>query len=88
MGGVQVLPGDIILADDEGALAMPLDLAEYIAAHGPQKEAPRGLDPRQDRRRAARFTTTTRRPAEKLAEYDAGNRAAQRRPVNPRRGDA
>ena len=38
MGGAQVLPGDIILADDEGALAMPLDLAEYIAAHGPAKE--------------------------------------------------
>src|SRR5215216_5052712 len=38
MAGAQVLPGDIILADDEGALAMPLDLAEYIAAHGPEKE--------------------------------------------------
>jgi regulator of RNase E activity RraA len=38
MGGAQVLPGDVILADDEGALAMPLDLAEYIAAHGPEKE--------------------------------------------------
>src|SRR5215217_9387756 len=39
MAGSQVLPGDIILADDEGALAMPLDLAEYIAGHGPEKEA-------------------------------------------------
>jgi regulator of RNase E activity RraA len=38
MAGVQVLPGDIILADDEGALAMPLDLAEVIAAAGPPKE--------------------------------------------------
>ena len=38
MAGVQVLPGDIVLADDEGALAMPLDLAEYIAEHGPPKE--------------------------------------------------
>lgn len=38
MAGAQVLPGDIILADDEGALAMPLDLAEYIAEHGPEKE--------------------------------------------------
>jgi regulator of RNase E activity RraA len=37
-GGAQVVPGDKILADDEGALAMPLDLAEYIAAHGPEKE--------------------------------------------------
>jgi 5-oxopent-3-ene-1,2,5-tricarboxylate decarboxylase / 2-hydroxyhepta-2,4-diene-1,7-dioate isomerase len=39
MAGSQVLPGDVILADDEGALAMPLDLAEVIAGHGPQKEA-------------------------------------------------
>ena len=38
MCGVQVLTGDVILADDEGALAMPLHLAEYIAAHGPEKE--------------------------------------------------
>src|SRR5918995_1587257 len=38
MGGAQVLPGDVVLADDEGALAMPLDLAEYIAGHGPPKE--------------------------------------------------
>lgn len=38
MAGAQVLSGDIILADDEGALAMPLDLAEYIAEHGPPKE--------------------------------------------------
>src|SRR4051812_27229955 len=34
MAGVHVLPGDIILADDEGAIAMPLHLAEYIAEHG------------------------------------------------------
>lgn len=38
MGGAQVLPGDVILADDEGVLAMPLELAEYVAAHGPAKE--------------------------------------------------
>jgi regulator of RNase E activity RraA len=38
MAGVQVLPGDIILADDEGVIAMPLDLAEMIAAAGPPKE--------------------------------------------------
>ncbi len=38
MGGVQVMPGDVILADDEGAIAMPIDLAEYVAEHGTQKE--------------------------------------------------
>jgi regulator of RNase E activity RraA len=38
MGGAQVLPGDILLADDEGVLALPLELAEYVAAHGPGKE--------------------------------------------------
>ena len=38
MAGVQVLPGDVILADDEGALGMPLDLAEEVARHGPGKE--------------------------------------------------
>ena len=38
MAGVQVEPGDILLADDEGIVAMPLDLAEYIASHGPPKE--------------------------------------------------
>jgi len=38
MAGVQVRPGDIVLADDEGVVAMTLDLAEDIAAHGPEKE--------------------------------------------------
>lgn len=38
MAGAQVVPGDVILADDEGALAMPLELAEYVAANGPGKE--------------------------------------------------
>ncbi len=38
MAGAQVLPGDVILADDEGALAMPLELAEQVAASGPAKE--------------------------------------------------
>lgn len=38
MAGVQVLPGDIVLADDEGVIAMPLELAEYIATNGPPKE--------------------------------------------------
>jgi len=38
MAGAQVRPGDVILADDEGALAMPLDLAEMVARLGPPKE--------------------------------------------------
>jgi regulator of RNase E activity RraA len=38
MAGVHVVPGDVILADDEGVIAMPLDLAGYIAEHGPPKE--------------------------------------------------
>jgi 5-oxopent-3-ene-1,2,5-tricarboxylate decarboxylase / 2-hydroxyhepta-2,4-diene-1,7-dioate isomerase len=38
MGGAQVLPGDVILADDEGALAMPIELAEHVAEHGMAKE--------------------------------------------------
>ena len=38
MAGAHVVPGDVLLLDDEGVLAMPLDLAEEIAAHGPPKE--------------------------------------------------
>jgi 5-oxopent-3-ene-1,2,5-tricarboxylate decarboxylase / 2-hydroxyhepta-2,4-diene-1,7-dioate isomerase len=38
MACVQVLPGDILLADDEGVIGMPLELAEYVAGHGPAKE--------------------------------------------------
>ncbi len=38
MAGVHVEPGDILLADDEGIVAMPLHLAEYITSHGPPKE--------------------------------------------------
>lgn len=38
LAGVYLMPGDILLADDEGIIAMPLDLAEEIAAHGPPKE--------------------------------------------------
>lgn len=36
--GVHVVSGDVLLADDEGVLAMPLELAEHVAAHGPAKE--------------------------------------------------
>jgi regulator of RNase E activity RraA len=38
MAGVHLLAGDILLADDEGVVAMPLDLAEYVASTGPAKE--------------------------------------------------
>lgn len=38
MAGATVRPGDILLADDEGVLAMPLDLAEHVAEVGPPKE--------------------------------------------------
>jgi regulator of RNase E activity RraA len=38
MAGVQVRPGDILLADDEGVIAMPLDQAELVARLGPPKE--------------------------------------------------
>jgi regulator of RNase E activity RraA len=38
MGGVQVVPGDVILADDEGVIAMPIDQAEYVVEHGVAKE--------------------------------------------------
>jgi regulator of RNase E activity RraA len=31
MAGTQVRPGSVILADDEAVLAMPLELAEYVA---------------------------------------------------------
>lgn len=38
MSGVHVRPGDVVLADDEGAIAMPLELAEMVARTGPRKE--------------------------------------------------
>ncbi len=38
MAGVQLLPGDVLLCDDEGVVAMPLALAERVAAEGPAKE--------------------------------------------------
>jgi regulator of RNase E activity RraA len=38
MAGVHVVPGDILLADDEAVVAMPLDLAERVAETGPGKE--------------------------------------------------
>lgn len=38
MAGVHVLAGDVLLGDDEGIIVLPLDLAEYVAEHGPPKE--------------------------------------------------
>jgi len=38
LAGAHVVPGDVILADDEGVIAMPLEHAEFVAAHGPAKE--------------------------------------------------
>jgi regulator of RNase E activity RraA len=38
MAGVQVRSGDILLADDEGVIAMPLEQAEIVARLGPPKE--------------------------------------------------
>jgi regulator of RNase E activity RraA len=38
MAGVQVRSGDILLADDEGVIAMPLAQAEMVARLGPPKE--------------------------------------------------
>ncbi len=38
MAGVQVRSGDILLADDEGVIAMPLNQAEMVARLGPPKE--------------------------------------------------
>jgi len=38
MVGVYVRSGDILLADDEGVIAMPLDFTEQIASIGPSKE--------------------------------------------------
>jgi regulator of RNase E activity RraA len=38
MAGVQVRSGDILLADDEGVIAMPLAQAEIVARLGPPKE--------------------------------------------------
>lgn len=38
MAGVQVRSGDILLADDEGVIAMPVEQAEMVARLGPPKE--------------------------------------------------
>jgi regulator of RNase E activity RraA len=85
MAGSQVLPGDTILADDEGALAMPLDLAEYIAGHGPEKEA---LEMWIRGKVTAGGSIHDYYPpnAEKAAEYTAET-GREAPPVNPRRDE-
>ena len=37
-GGVTVAPGDIIVADDDGAVVIPADLAAEVAALGAAQE--------------------------------------------------
>jgi regulator of RNase E activity RraA len=37
-GGVAVFPGDIIVADGDGAVLIPMDLAEEVAKLGPEQE--------------------------------------------------
>jgi len=38
-GGVLVLPGDLILGDDDGVLAFPFEVAEQVATRGIEHEA-------------------------------------------------
>ncbi|MGH2355869.1 MAG: hypothetical protein ACRDI2_02140 [Chloroflexota bacterium] len=38
-GGVTVLPGDVLLGDEEGVVVIPPHLAGEIAEHGPEHEA-------------------------------------------------
>ena len=37
-GGVAVYPGDLIVADDDGAVVVPAGLAEHVATAGPEQE--------------------------------------------------
>jgi regulator of RNase E activity RraA len=37
-GGVAVFPGDIIVADDDGAVVIPQDLVEFVAREGREHE--------------------------------------------------
>jgi regulator of RNase E activity RraA len=37
-GGCAIFPGDIIVADDDGAVVIPKDLADFVAAEGAEHE--------------------------------------------------
>ncbi len=37
-GGVAVLPGDLVVVDDDGAVVVPAALAAEVAALGPEEE--------------------------------------------------
>jgi regulator of RNase E activity RraA len=37
-GGVAVYPGDLIVADSDGAVVVPIALAEHVASAGPEQE--------------------------------------------------
>lgn len=37
-GGVAVFPGDVILADDDGAVVIPARLLDHVCEHGPEQE--------------------------------------------------
>ena len=37
-GGVAVYPGDLVVADDDGAVVVPASLAEHVATAGPEQE--------------------------------------------------
>jgi len=37
-GGTAIFPGDIIVADDDGAVVIPMDLADFVATEGAEHE--------------------------------------------------
>jgi regulator of RNase E activity RraA len=37
-GGTAIFPGDIVVADDDGAVVIPKDLADFVAAEGAEHE--------------------------------------------------